>query len=141
MCVSKMANDLTTPDFEQLLKEQYGLNSEQLLKRMDEQEREMTERLNKWSDYLVKCKAELVDRYDISPALLIKKMERVCELEMLTGSKTSLCETFANLRTNPNSIVNMLEHLNLVQNIPEGGLTNTQIDGILHILSSTFGGV
>ena len=41
-----MANDLTTPDFEQLLKEQYGLNSEQLLQRMDEQEREMTERLN-----------------------------------------------------------------------------------------------
>ncbi len=93
----------------------------------------MNERLKQWGDYLVKCKAELVDRFDVSPALLIKKMQRVCELEMLTGSNTSLCETFKRLKTNTHSIVHMLEYLNLIQNIPEGGLSNTQVDGMLQV--------
>lgn len=91
------------------------MDSEQLLKRMEEEEDEMNARLKQWSAFLVKCKAELVDRFDISPSLLIKKMERICELEMLTDSKATLCDTFNRLRTNPKSIVHMIDHLNIVR--------------------------
>ena len=79
----------------------------------------------KWKQFLQSAKEELM-MTSATPLQVLKQLELVCHYQSLVDDSEypSLCERFEKWRTDRKSIASLLEHLQVVEEIPPEGLDN-----------------
>ena len=69
-----MALDLNTEEFEDMLKEQYGVTSLDFMKRIQEVDQENRRQIERWRDYLAQARQELCLEDDTEPIRIISSI-------------------------------------------------------------------
>ena len=64
---------------------------------------------------------------------MLHKLANLCKSRRISDTQKTICEMYSDLRINSDTLAGMLHKLDRVKVIPKGGLSNSELEGIMEV--------